>query len=221
MSSLTLQPQTKNDLNGYLYPTPHSSNTSDSVSTSGSGRDSDSESEYVPDGSSRSSYLSSRKYRKAKSTALTQIICTALFLGICGYFVHSKSNTATMTTAFDESMSWGRSKRQMLVIPYCGLSNRLTLMIESLSLSLASQRTPVLNWIVDEERTGEFNDIFDEERSPFNTVYVNADLPESIDPSKLQVDGTLVLEGKDIPRLNSRSRGVDVQGSFIERNIAR
>jgi hypothetical protein len=124
-----------------------------------------------------------------------------------------------MPASFGDS-AFGRPGRQMLVIPYCGLSNRLTLMIESLSLSRASGHQAVLNWLVDEDGTGEFSDIFDEKRSPFNAIYVNADLPESIDPSRKEIDGTLVLKDRDIPGLSSDSKGVNFEGSFIERNSA-
>ena len=187
-----------------------------SSDSSGGSHGSDSEGEYL---SASSSYLSSRRRRKAKTTVLTQLICTAAFLGLLGFTLHSRSNTGTMPASFGDS-AFGRPGRQMLVIPYCGLSNRLTLMIESLSLSRASGHQAVLNWLVDEDGTGEFSDIFDEKRSPFNAIYVNADLPESIDPSRKEIDGTLVLKDRDIPGLSSDSKGVNFEGSFIERNSA-
>jgi hypothetical protein len=193
--------------------------SSDSGSSSGVSPDSDSDGDFLSDFSSNSSYLSSHRRRKIKTTILTQLVCTAAFLGFLGFMVHSRITTSTVPAPFGDS-AFGRSGRQMLVVPYCGLSNRLTLMIESLSLSRTSGHKAILNWLVDEDGTGEFSDIFDEGRSPFNTIYVNADLPESIDPSKKEIDGTLMLTERDIPGLSSNSRGVDFEGSFIERNSA-
>mmetsp|Transcript_27297 Transcript_27297/g.51733 ORF Transcript_27297/g.51733 Transcript_27297/m.51733 type:complete len:513 (+) Transcript_27297:185-1723(+) len=106
------------------------------------------------------------------------------------------------------SLFQDRAQRNLLVVPYCALANRLTIMIESLSISAESGRTSILNWLVTEKEPAQFSDMFDIKRSPFSSIYENADLPDSINPSTFSeaVMGSqrpLILSERDIPWLSS------------------
>ncbi|GMH52013.1 hypothetical protein TrLO_g7436 [Triparma laevis f. longispina] len=122
---------------------------------------------------------------------------------ISGVVVGSAASGRTLGSLFQD-----RAQRNLLVVPYCALANRLTIMIESLSISAESGRTSILNWLVTEKEPAQFGDMFDIKRSPFSSIYENADLPDSINPSTFSeaVMGSqrpLILSERDIPWLSS------------------
>ena len=144
-------------------------------------------------------------YRKL---ALTAFFTISLLILVTLQVAYPSRIMSSVATAPSSTLFFSSARRHLLVIPYCSLANRLTLMIESLSISAESSRNTILNWISTESEQALFADLFDVSRSPFGSIYENADLPERINPATfsralVESQRPLILSEQDIPWLSS------------------
>jgi hypothetical protein len=133
------------------------------------------------------------------------------------------------TTLLNKQGAEPRS-RAMLVVPYCSkvsthnaVSGRLAAMIEALSISSHSKRAPLLNWVTTPHLPATFTQLFDSPRTPFETVYLESPMPESIDKEVLDTalagsSGPLILSVLDLPWLSTTIKARPP--SFVARQAA-
>ena len=97
-------------------------------------------------------YSASKRRTRGTRRIVTHIAVVSALLMVA----YSTLNSLTNIAAVSQSKVGGapelgslfgqRGSRNLLVVPYCALANRLTIMIESLSISAESGRTSILNW---------------------------------------------------------------------------
>mmetsp|Transcript_18415 Transcript_18415/g.36812 ORF Transcript_18415/g.36812 Transcript_18415/m.36812 type:complete len:509 (+) Transcript_18415:90-1616(+) len=168
-----------------------------------------------------------RRHRPRSFKLYTHICFVSALLMVAYYGLQSllvseavsRSDAGVMAPTLG-SLFRERGSRNLLVVPYCALANRLTVMIESLSISAESGRTSILNWLSTEEEQAQFGDLFDIQKTPFSSIYENADLPDSINPSTfseavIRSRRPLILSERDIPWLTSTVK--NQPKSFLER----